>query len=235
MSGEEKYRRDIRILLIEDEPKLAKTLADYLQMNGYDVQYALDGYQGLEYFYDGMQKIDLVLLDLMLPDISGMEILKEIRRKSEIPVIMVTARDSVQDQLRTFDSGADDYITKPYVLSIVKAHIEAILRRSGKLQERISAGEIVLEPESRRVFCEGEPIPLTPKEYEMLEYLIRNRGRIQRRETLLENLWGYDYEGDVRTVDTIIKQLRKKLGEHGSAIRSLYGIGYLFEDDSNER
>lgn len=235
MSGEEKSRRGIKLLVIEDEPKLAETLTDYLRMRGYEVQYALSGYKGLELFYDRMHEIDLILLDLMLPDIGGLEVLREIREKSEIPVIMVTARDSVQDQLRTFGSGADDYITKPYVLSIVQVHIEAILRRTGKLQERIRAGQIELEPESRRVFCSGEAILLTPKEYEMLEYLIRNRGRIQRRETLLVNLWGYDYEGDVRTVDTIIKQLRRKLGKYGSMIRSLYGIGYLFEDHTDER
>ena len=134
MSGEERNRKAARILMIEDEEKLAETLADYLQISGYEVIYALSGYRGMEIFYDRMHELDLILLDIMLPDISGSEILKEIRQRSRVPVIMVTARSSVQDQLQNFENGADDYITKPYVLSIVKVHIEAVLRRVGKLQ-----------------------------------------------------------------------------------------------------
>ena len=189
----------------------------------------------MELFYDKMHEIDLILLDIMLPGISGSELLKEIRKRSKVPVIMVTARDSVQDQLQSFENGADDYITKPYVLSIVKVHIEAILKRVGKLQKQISAGGIILEPESRKVFCDGREVVLTPREYEVLEYLICNKKRIQKRETMLEALWGYHYVGDTRTVDTIIKQLRKKLGTCGTCIKSVYGVGYLFEDGTDEK
>lgn len=235
MFGEGAIRKKATILLIEDEEKLAKTLADYLLMNDFKVYYALDGYSGMELFYDKMHEIDLILLDLMLPDLSGNEILKEIRKKSKVPVIMVTARDSVQDQLQSFENGADDYITKPYVLSIVKVHIEAILKRVGKMQQQIVAGEIVLEPESRKVYCAGEEIVMTPREYEVLEFLICNQKRIHKREVLLETLWGYHYLGGTRTVDTIIKQLRKKLGSYGSCIKSVYGVGYLFEDDRDEK
>lgn len=235
MSGEGTARKKATVLLIEDEEKLAKTLADYLRINDYEVLYALEGYRGMELFYDKMHEIDLVLLDLMLPDIGGSEILKEIRKKSKVPVIMVTARDTVQDQLQSFENGADDYITKPYVLSIVKVHIEAILKRMGKMQKQIVAGGIVLEPESRKVFCDGQEVIMTPREYEVLEYLICNQKRIHKREVLLETLWGYHYLGGTRTVDTIIKQLRKKLGAYGSCIKSVYGVGYLFEDDVNEK
>lgn len=234
MPDEERNRTVARILLIEDEEKLAETLADYLQMNGYEVSCALSGYRGMEIFYDRMHELDLVLLDIMLPDISGSEILKEIRKRSKVPVIMATARSSVQDQLQNFENGADDYITKPYVLSIVKVHIEAVLKRAGRLQKQISAGGIVLEPESRRAFCEGERLSLTPREYDVLEYLIQNRKRVQGRESILEALWGYHYVGDTRTVDTIVKQLRKKLGTYGSCIKSVYGVGYLFEDGTDE-
>ncbi|MDO5345253.1 MAG: response regulator transcription factor [Lachnospiraceae bacterium] len=234
MSGEERNGKVARILLIEDEEKLAETLADYLQMSGYEVIYALSGYRGMELFYDRMHELDLILLDIMLPDISGSEILKEIRQRSKVPVIMVTARSSVQDQLQNFENGADDYITKPYVLSIVKVHIEAVLKRVGKLQKQIRAGGIVLEPEGRKAFCDGKRLFLTPREYEMLEYLICNRKRVQGRETILEALWGYHYVGDTRTVDTIIKQLRKKLGKYGGYIKSVYGVGYLFEDGADE-
>lgn len=228
-------KKKATLLLVEDEEKLAKTLADYLRINGYEVIYALDGYQGMELFYDKMHEIDLILLDIMLPGISGSELLKEIRKKSKVPVIMVTARDSVQDQLQNFENGADDYITKPYVLSIVKVHIEAILKRVGKLQKQISVGGITLEPESRKVFCDGREVVLTPREYEVLEYLICNKKRIQKREIMLEALWGYHYVGDTRTVDTIIKQLRKKLGTCGTCIKSVYGVGYLFEDGTDEK
>lgn len=234
MSVEGVARPKAKILLIEDEEKLARTLADYLSLNDYEVTYALTGYRGMELFYDRMHEIDLILLDIMLPDVSGSEILKEIRKRSKVPVIMVTARDSVRDQLQNFENGADDYLTKPYVLSIVKVHIEAVLRRAGKLQDQIEAGGIILQPQNRKAFCDGKEIVLTPKEYEVLEYLICNRKRIQKREMLLEELWGYHYVGDSRTVDTIIKQLRKKLGKHGSCIKSVYGVGYLFEDGSDE-
>ncbi len=234
MSAEELIRPKARILLIEDEEKLAETLADYLGMNEYQVVCAFTGDRGLELFYDRMHELDLILLDIMLPDISGTEILKEIRKRSRVPVIMVTARDSVRDQLQNFENGADDYLTKPYVLSVVKAHIEAVLKRTGKLQEQIEAGGILLQPQSRKVFCGGKEISLTPREYDVLEYLICNKKRIQKREMLLEELWGYHYVGDSRTVDTIIKQLRRKLGEYGSCIKSVYGVGYLFEDGSDQ-
>ena len=227
-------KRKATLLLVEDEEKLAKTLADYLRRNDYEVIYALDGYSGLELFYDKMHEIDLILLDIMLPGISGSELLREIRKKSRVPVIMVTARDSVQDQLQNFENGADDYITKPYVLSIVKVHIEAILKRVGKHQKQIKAGKIILEPDNRKAVCDGKELVLTPREYEVLEYLICNKNKIHRREIMLETLWGYHYEGDSRTVDTIIKQLRKKLGDYGTCIRSVYGVGYLFEDEENE-
>lgn len=234
MSGEKISAGKAKILLIEDEEKLSKTLSDYLELNGYEVFCALEGYQGLELFYDRMHEIDLILLDIMLPDIGGEEVLKEIRQRSSVPVIMVTARDSIQDQLKNFANGADDYIIKPYVLSIVKVHVEAVLKRAGKLVEQIRAGGIVLEPEGRKAYCDGELLMFTPREYELLEYLIHNRNRVQSRDAILEALWGYHYVGDSRTVDTMIKQLRRKLGEYGGYIKSVYGIGYIFEVDGDE-
>lgn len=234
MSGEKINVSKAKILVIEDEPKLAKTLSDYLRLNGYEVFCALEGYPGLELFYDRMHEIDLVLLDIMLPDISGEEVLKEIRQRSRIPVIMATARDSVQDQLKNFANGADDYIIKPYVLSIVKVHVEAVLKRAGKLVEQIGAGGITLEPEGRKAYCGGEQLLLTPREYDLLEYLVQNQNRVQRREAILEALWGFHYVGDSRTVDTMIKQIRKKLGAYGHYIRSVYGVGYIFEVEEDE-
>lgn len=222
------------ILLIEDEEKLSRTLSDYLELNGYEVLRALDGHTGLELFYDNLHRIDLVLLDIMLPGINGDEVLKEIRAKSNTPVIMVTAKGSIHDQLLNFANGADDYITKPYVLAIVKVHIEAILKRAGKLTEQVSAGAISVEPSSFKVYVEGKQIETTPREYELLAYLIKNKNVVMRRESILESVWGYDYNGDVRTIDTLIKQLRKKLYPYGKYIKSVYGVGYLFEVEEDE-
>lgn len=223
------------ILLIEDEEKLSRTLKEFLELSGYDVLCALDGQTGLELFYDNMHKIDLVLLDIMLPDINGDEVLKGIREKSNTPVIMVTAKNSIHDQLVNFANGADDYITKPYVLAIVKVHIEAILKRAGKIVERVQAGKIEIEPAGRKLFVEGRLIETTPREYELLAYLIKNKGVVVTRENILESVWGYDYMGDVRTIDTLIKQIRKKIRPHGNYIKSVYGVGYLFEVKEDDK
>ena len=169
------------ILLIEDEEKLSRTLAEYLELNGYEVLCALDGNKGLELFYDNMHRIDLVLLDIMLPGLSGDEVLKEIRKKSSTPVIMVTAKSSIHDQLVNFANGADDYITKPYVLAIVKVHIEAILKRAGKMKEQVHAGHVAVEPATYKVYVDEKLIETTPKEYELLTYLIKNKNVVMRR------------------------------------------------------
>ncbi len=222
------------ILLIEDEEKLSRTLAEYLELNGYRVLRALNGLEGLSMFYDHMHEVDLILLDIMLPGMDGSEILKEIRKKSNAPVIMVTARDSIHDQLLNFANGADDYITKPYALAIVKVHIEAILKRAGKQKERVEVGHIAVEPDTWRVYVDEKAIETTPKEYELLSYLIKNKNVVMTRDSILESVWGYDYSGDTRTVDTLVKQLRRKIAPYGSYIRSVYGVGYIFEGEENE-
>lgn len=218
------------ILLIEDEEKLSRTLSEYLELNGYEVLRALDGNRGMELFYDNMHRIDLILLDIMLPGMNGDEVLKEIRKKSSIPVIMVTAKGSIHDQLLNFANGADDYITKPYVLAIVKVHIEAILKRAGKMKELVQAGNIAVEPATYKVYVDDKLIETTPKEYELLTYLIKNKNVVMRRENIIESVWGYDYTGDIRTIDTLIKQLRKKIHPYESCIKSVYGVGYVFEE-----
>lgn len=178
------------ILLIEDEEKLSRTLAEYLELNGYRVLRALNGLEGLSMFYDHMHEVDLILLDIMLPGMDGSEILKEIRKKSNAPVIMVTARDSIHDQLLNFANGADDYITKPYALAIVKVHIEAILKRAGKQKERVEVGHIAVEPDTWRVYVDEKAIETTPKEYELLSYLIKNKNVVMTRDSILESVWG---------------------------------------------
>ena len=186
------------ILLIEDEEKLSRTLAEYLELNGYRVLRALNGLEGLSMFYDHMHEVDLILLDIMLPGMDGSEILKEIRKKSNAP-------------------------------AIVKVHIEAILKRAGKQKERVEVGHIAVEPDTWRVYVDEKAIETTPKEYELLSYLIKNKNVVMTRDSILESVWGYDYSGDTRTVDTLVKQLRRKIAPYGSYIRSVYGVGYIFE------
>ena len=220
--------RKNRILVVEDELKLARTLSDFLKINGYEVIVANDGQQAVELFYQNMHKLDLVLLDIMLPHLNGFEVLGEIRQKSEVPVILLTAKNAITDQLNGFNKGADDYITKPYTLAIIKAHVEAVLKRAGKLKDVLSAGELRIEIASQKVYLKEEFMETTPKEVELLVYFLENENVVLSREAILNSVWGYDYNGDTRTVDTIVKQLRKKMTDQCPYIKSVYGVGYLF-------
>ncbi|MDD2957634.1 MAG: response regulator transcription factor [Lachnospiraceae bacterium] len=226
--------RENLILIIEDEEKLLFTLRDYLRMNGYRVLTACDGNSGLEIFYDHMHEIDLLLLDIMMPGINGSEVLKEVRKQSDLPVIMMTAKESIESQLTSFEQGADDYIIKPYVLAVVKVHIEAILRRAGKISEQVTAGVVLVDSGAGKVYIDGEDIEATRKEFELMVFLVQNQNLVLKREKILNSVWGYEYSGNQRTVDTLIKQLRKKMGKYGTYIRSIYGAGYVFEVNTDE-
>ena len=220
------------IYYVEDDTSIRELVLYALKTAEFQVM----GFENAASFYKRMkeQQPDLILLDIMLPGMDGSEILKEIRKKSNAPVIMVTARDSIHDQLLNFANGADDYITKPYALAIVKVHIEAILKRAGKQKERVEVGHIAVEPDTWRVYVDEKAIETTPKEYELLSYLIKNKNVVMTRDSILESVWGYDYSGDTRTVDTLVKQLRRKIAPYGSYIRSVYGVGYIFEGEENE-
>ncbi len=215
------------VLVVEDETKLLYTLKDFLTINGYNVFEAEDGETAIELVNAHMHELDLVLLDIMLPGRNGYEVLKEIRKRSSIPVIMLTAKSAEEDQLDCFGYGADDYITKPYTLAILKAHIEAVLKRAGKLVDNIEYGDIRLEIKSQQVFYQDKLVDCTPKEFELLQYFMENQGIVLNRDTILNSVWGYYYVGDIRTVDTLVKQLRKKLKD-SNCIRSIYGVGYMF-------
>lgn len=228
-------RRNKTLLVVEDEEKLLRTLSDFLAMQGYEVLQASDGQKALEIFYDNMNKIDLILLDIFLPQVSGNEVLKEIRKHSQMPVIMLTANSSVEKQLHSFSQGADDYIVKPYTLSVLKAHVEAVLKRVGKYQQFLEAGELYLDLPAQKVYRKGEYMETTRREYELLLYFIENQGRVLKREHILDAVWGFDYKGETRTVDTLVKQLRKKLTSECNYIRSIYGVGYIFEADTDEK
>lgn len=222
-----------RILIVEDEQKLARTMEDFLRLQGYDVECAPDGETALGIFYGEKPKMDLILLDVMLPGVSGYEVLKEIRAASDVPVILLTARSSVEDQMSGFERGADDYITKPYTLELVKLHIEAVLKRAGKLKPTMEYGNITVDVAGQMVYWKGKYIETTRKEYELLVYFMENSGIVLARNTILDAVWGFDYVGDIRTVDTLVKQLRRKLTDECMYIKSIYGVGYLFSKDNS--
>lgn len=202
--------KKIEILVVEDEPKLAQTISDFLRIQNYEVETALTGNKALEYFCQNKQKVDLILLDLMLPDISGYTVLKEIRKISEVPVIILSARSAVADQMSGFEKGADDYITKPFTLALVKMHIEAVLKRAGKLRTMVEYNDLQADVNAQLLFYKGQHIPTTRKEFDLMVYFMEHPGIVLPRDTILNAVWEYDYTGDVRTIDTLVKQLRKK-------------------------
>ena len=229
--------KQISILLVEDDDKLRSTIQDYMQMNGFQVIACPDGSTALSRFNNHAGELDIILLDGMLPDIDGFDILKSVRETSDIPVIILSARESEIDQLSGFHLGADNYITKPFLLSVLKEHINALLARSGRLaadKAEIVKGALQLNTEERKVYLNGELIATTPREYDVLLLFAQNERIVMSRNTILDRVWGDSYFGDLRTVDTIIKQLRKKLGKHSEYIVSVYGVGYKFEVDHEE-
>lgn len=220
------------ILLVEDDPKLLSTVSDYLRMNGYTVTACPDGQNALDEFQSHGDKFSLLLLDGMLPDIDGFEVLRKIRQTSDIPVIILSARESERDQLSGFRLGADNYITKPFLLSVLKEHINSLLLRAKRIGEEntdITKGALRLKTDERKVYLDGTLIATTPREYDVLLLFMQNERIVMSRNTILDRVWGDRYFGDLRTVDTIIKQLRKKLDGHSDYIVSVYGVGYKFE------
>ncbi len=225
--------KTIKILLVEDDDKLRSTIQDYLQMNGFSVTACALGSSALHSFEEN-SAFDIILLDGMLPDIDGFDILKKIREASDVPIIILSARESERDQLNGFRLGADNYITKPFLLSILKEHINALLARSGHFLEKetyLSKGALRLNTVERKVYLDGNLITTTPREYDLLLFFMQNERIVMSRNTILDRVWGNNYFGDLRTVDTIVKQLRKKLVGHNDYIVSVYGIGYKFEVD----
>lgn len=219
------------ILIVDDEIKMTKALKDFFEANNYFVLVAYDGESALSIFYEYNNQIDVILLDAMLPKVDGFKVLEEIRSESLfVPVIMLTAKNEECDQLIGFAKGADDYITKPFSPTILLARTEAALRRFGKQgHEEISIGEILIRPTERVVFLNNEIMELTRRQYDLLYFLVVNRSLPFTREQLLDNVWGYDFEGGLRTVDTHIRQLRTKLGKYADYIKTIYCVGYQFE------
>ena len=225
-----------RILLAQDEERLARMVELELKYEGYQVEKAFDGRAGLERALSG--EFDLVLLDIMLPHMSGMEVLRRLRRESQVPVIMLTARDSVVDKVSGLDSGADDYVTKPFAIEELLARIRAALRKKGGAQAPqvllLSAGEVILDVERHQVSVRGEPVELTKKEFDLLRHLLENKGRVLTREALLDSVWGYDFVGETNSVDVYIRFLRSKIDEALGLklIHTVRGVGYVIREDA---
>ncbi|NLM50438.1 MAG: response regulator transcription factor [Clostridiaceae bacterium] len=217
-----------KILIIEDEEKLARFIELELVHEGYEVFKASDGKDGLSLFK--ARPFDLVLLDIMLPGISGIEVLRRIRQESDTPVILLTARDSVHDKVTGLDLGADDYVTKPFAIEELLARIRAILRKQKKNVLRFK--DLVLDFNKREVYQKGDLIDLTKTEFEILYHLLLNKGMVLTREQLLQKVWGYDYLGETNTVDVYIRYLRAKIEEpyNEKVIQTVRGVGYIIKE-----
>lgn len=222
-----------KILVVDDEARLRKLVRDFLTREGYEVFEAGDGIEALEIFRRE-EDLKLIILDIMMPRMDGYETLKKIRESSKIPVIMLTAKASEEDELQGFNLGVDEYIAKPFSPKILVARVEAVIRRSEMSSEPdaqnvLDAGGIMIDQGAHRVTVDGKEIILSVKEFELLTYFIQNQGLALSRDTILNNVWNYDYFGDARTIDTHVKKLRSKLGKKGNYIKTIWGMGYKFD------
>lgn len=218
-----------KIMIVDDEPLIRKLVTDFLKKQGFIPIEAEDGQQALDKF-ELEDDISLILLDVMLPVFDGWTVCREIRKKSRVPIIMLTARGAEFDEVFGFEIGADEYITKPFSLNILIARINALFRRvetSGT--ELKTLGGVVLDETAHTVCVDGNEIDLTPNEYELLNYLMENTGKVLSREQILDKVWGFDYFGDFRTVDTHINRLRLKLDTKSNYVQTVRGYGYRFE------
>ncbi|RNC28572.1 MAG: Response regulator ArlR [Candidatus Dichloromethanomonas elyunquensis] len=220
------------ILVIEDEVKIARFLELELMHEGYAVQVAYDGRLGYEKAIS--EDVDLIILDLMLPGLSGIEVCRRVRRESDVPIIMLTAKDDVSDKVMGLDSGADDYMTKSFAIEELLARIRVVLKRKGKNEtnnNRLESGKLSLFKDEYRVTYDGREILLSKKEFELLRYLMENQGIVLSREKILDQVWGYDFYGDTNVTDVYIKYLRNKIDQPFGMqfIHTVRGVGYTFK------
>lgn len=220
-----------KILVADDEARIRMLISDFLKKEDYEVVEAADGLEALNIFNESGD-ISLIILDVMMPEYDGWTVCREIRKTSNVPVIMLTARSEEFDEIHGFEIGADDYITKPFSPTVFMARVAACLRRSYKSNDvgRVEIGKLFIDSATHTVKIDGKDMELTPKEYELLFYLGSNPGKLFSREKLLTKVWGYDYFGGTRTVDTHIGRIRIKLGDYGEKyIKTYRGFGYKFE------
>lgn len=219
-----------RILIVDDEKMIRNVIKEYAEFDGFEVTEAEDGMEAVEICRK--EDFDLIVMDIMMPRLDGYSAIKEIRKTKQIPVIMLSARGEEYDKLFGFEIGIDDYVVKPFSPKELLARIKAVLKRSAAKEQPmdiIRYEGLEINVTGREVSVDGKPVSLTPKEYDLLFYLVRNKGIALSREKLLEEVWGYDFFGDDRTVDTHIKMLRNSLGEYRKFIKTLRGMGYKFE------
>ena len=217
------------ILVVDDEQRMRKLVRDFLVKQDFRVVEAGDGEEAIDIFMEN-KDIVLVILDVMMPKLDGWETCKEIRKYSKVPIIMLTARGAEMDELRGFELGVDEYISKPFSPKILVARVQALLRRSGAGDaETVKLGEIEMDHAAHVVKVADKPIDLSFKEFGLLAYFMENKGIALSREKILNHVWDYDYFGDARTIDTHVKKLRAKLGDCGSYIHTIWGMGYKFE------
>lgn len=221
-----------KILVVDDESRMRKLVRDFLVKNNYEVVEAADGEEALDLFFE-KSDMDLIILDVMMPKMDGWQVCREIRAYSKVPIIMLTAKSDERDELLGFELGVDEYISKPFSPKILVARVEAILRRTGQaaVETIVEAGGIRLDKQAHSVTVEGKQIDLSYKEFELLAYFMENKGIALSREKILNSVWNYDYFGDARTIDTHVKKLRNKMGDKGELIKTIWGMGYKFEEE----
>ena len=221
----------LKVLVVDDEERMRKLISDFLKAKDFEVLEAADGEEAIDLFFEE-KDISLLILDVMMPKMDGWAVLTSLREHSRVPVIMLPARSEETDELRGFEYGADEYISKPFSPKILVARVEALLRRSGIQQEEtVSVGGIEIDKSAHSVRVDGKELELSFKEYELLLYFLENRGIALSREKILNNVWNYDYFGDARTIDTHVKKLRAKLKSKGEYIRTVWGMGYKFDPE----
>ncbi len=221
-----------KILVVDDESRMRKLVRDFLVKSNYEVVEASDGEEALDLFFE-KNDMDLVILDVMMPKMDGWQVCREIRAYSKVPIIMLTAKSDERDELLGFELGVDEYIAKPFSPKILVARVEAILRRTGQaaVETVVEAGGIRLDKQAHSVTVGEETIDLSYKEFELLAYFMENKGIALSREKILNSVWNYDYFGDARTIDTHVKKLRSKMGPKGELIKTIWGMGYKFEEE----
>ncbi len=224
-----------RIIVADDEARIRKLVADFLKKDGYEVIEAGDGDEAYRLFEENRNNLSLIILDIMMPGLNGWEVCRKIRESSTLPVIMLTARSQEFDELTGYESGADDYVTKPFSPTILVKRVEALLRRASNSSVSFSSekqfSELVFNDEAHEVRLDGKEVELTLKEYNILKKFLEAPGRVFSREQLLDSIWGFDFTGDIRTVDSHVARLRTKLGNWGNKhLKTVYGIGYKIED-----
>lgn len=222
------------VIIADDEAKIRKLVSDFLKAEGFVPVEAEDGDVAVELFNQNREQVALVILDIMMPGLNGWEVCREIRKTSTVPVIMLTARSQEFDELMGYESGADDYVTKPFSPTVLMKRVQALLRRTENRfpnAETKGVNSLVIHSDAHEVRLNGTVLELTLKEYSILQKLMETPGRVFSREQLLDSIWGYDYVGDIRTVDSHVARLRTKLGEWGNShLKTVYGIGYKIEE-----